>query len=1110
MNWRKSIVVFVALLLFAVPLFKSSAQVSSSGSAMSATQIQEMISNLLKQIAELQTQLNAQQSVGTTTSSPTFVNFSAPSCKKLLNNLRYGDKGDNVSVLQDFLKQQGYVISSSEDSDNRFGSSTASAVSSFQQKYSGEILTPANLTRPNSFVGQRTRDKINSLLCSEVTIPAPVVPVTTPDVTTVSDPVISELGVTSSSINSGESTVLFWNTSNATKLTMDYGGSINFLTVPGGKMSVSPARTTTFVVTASNSQGKMAAKSVTVTVNVTPAVATTTTVATPVPACPTVTSPANSASYTVGQDPVFTWGATTGRNTYMVDLTTDRNFSWWWNNGTGTGGGSSALSANFSSIKNGYYATYYGKDGGPVVPATGTTYYWRVYAYNSATNQGCHSEIRSFKFIPVPVVYVPEPSISSFTASASTITSGAQVTLSWNTLNTSKLTMDYQGSILDLAIPSGTKVVSPTQTTTYVITASNSQGKMSAKSVTVNVTQPVPVVVPAATVNLTASASSVVAGSPVTLSWTSTNAVSLTMDYQGSIISLPASGTKVVNPAITTRYIINAQNSAGAFAAGGVTVTVTQPVPVVVPAATVNLTASASSVVSGSPVTLSWTSTNATSLTMDNGLTYLASSGSKVVNPTVTTTYSIRVQNSAGAIVMGSVTVNVTQPVPVVVPAATVNLTASASSVVAGSPVTLSWTSTNASQITMDYQGSILTLAKPSGTKVVNPTVTTTYIVKAQNSAGAFVASSVTVNVTQPVPTPVPAATVNLTASASSVVSGSPVTLSWTSTNATSLTMDNGLTYLASSGSKVVNPTVTTTYSIRVQNSAGAIVMGSVTVNVTQPVVVAPVAACPVVTSPANGASYTVGQDINFSWGATAGRNTYIVDLTTDPNFAWQWNSGSGPAGGTSSLSANLSSIRNSYYAGGRLAPAGVLEAGKTYYWRVYAYDSATNQGCHSEVRSFSSVGSPVNATVGAPGLYSPANGATILAGSNPTFSWSTGNYSTYIMDLTTDPNFSWQWNSGSGAIGGSSATSVTFSGIKNTTYSNGNPVPSSLEAGKTYYWRVYGYNPANPGAGAHSAIYMFKVANMVATQSNHNTDQLANIYSSLQMIMEALKGLAR
>ena len=119
-----------------------------------------------------------------------------------------------------------------------------------------------------------------------------------------------------------------------------------------------------------------------------------------------------------------------------------------------------------------------------------------------------------------------------------------------------------------------------------------------------------------------------------------------------------------------------------------------------------------------------------------------------------------------------------------------------------------------------------------SGTQAVSPSATSTY---ALSCGGAFgtTSTSVTVNVT-PNPTPNPTPTVTITANPVNVTPGAgsaTSTLTWNSTNATFCSASNGWGgSQALSGSQIVEPNATTTYSLACGNSTST-TTESVTVN---------------------------------------------------------------------------------------------------------------------------------------------------------------------------------------------------------------------------------------------------------------------------------------
>ena len=143
---------------------------------------------------------------------------------------------------------------------------------------------------------------------------------------------------------------------------------------------------------------------------------------------------------------------------------------------------------------------------------------------------------------------------------------------------------------------------------------------------------------PAPTASILAASTQITAGQSVLLTWTSTNATSVTISPSVSATAPPLSGTATVSPAATTTYQITA-TGAGGTASSTVTVTVS----VAAPAPTVTLAASPNTIATGAAATLTWTSTNATSVSISPavGSGTLPLNGSSSVSPAATTAYTI-------------------------------------------------------------------------------------------------------------------------------------------------------------------------------------------------------------------------------------------------------------------------------------------------------------------------------------------------------------------------------------------------------------------------------------------------------------------------------------
>jgi len=147
MNMKKYYFIIVALLITLV--------LPNVSSAQTAEELQARINALITQIQSLQSQLTQVQSPQSTVWC---YNFNA--------NLKVGDTGSEVRNLITALKKEGFEIDDSERGDSAnatFDESTASAISGFQQKYIDEILKPVGLKYGTGFAGKSTRAKLNQL-----------------------------------------------------------------------------------------------------------------------------------------------------------------------------------------------------------------------------------------------------------------------------------------------------------------------------------------------------------------------------------------------------------------------------------------------------------------------------------------------------------------------------------------------------------------------------------------------------------------------------------------------------------------------------------------------------------------------------------------------------------------------------------------------------------------------------------------------------------------------------------------------------------------------------------------------------------------------------------
>jgi len=165
----------------------------------------------------------------------------------------------------------------------------------------------------------------------------------------------------------------------------------------------------------------------------------------------------------------------------------------------------------------------------------------------------------------------------------------------------------------------------------------------------------------------------------------------------------------------------------------------TTPAPVYNPALINSFSASKSTIETGETVVLTWTTTNATSVTISPGVGTVAASGSTTVTPSATTTYTLAATGKSGNSVSSTATVTV---MPRVSP--TINI--SQPTIKRGQAASISWNAPGAIGVFITGIGNV----NNSGTAQVSPEETTTYTLAANYIDGTSQSTSVTVKVTQP------------------------------------------------------------------------------------------------------------------------------------------------------------------------------------------------------------------------------------------------------------------------------------------------------------------------------------------------------------------------
>jgi hypothetical protein len=363
---------------------------------------------------------------------------------------------------------------------------------------------------------------------------------------------------------------------------------------------------------------------------------------------------------------------------------------------------------------------------------------------------------------------------------------------------------------------SGTEEVCPTQTTTYSVTVTDSNGCSATDEITITVNE-LPTVNAGEDIGLCL-------GECYTFTPSSTGGSG---DYQYTW----SSGTEAVCPTQTTTYIVTVTDSNGCSATDEITITVHE-LPVADAGADEALclgdcfTFTPAAGGGQPPYNYSW-----------------SGDGSTTVCPAQTTTYTLTVTDAAGCTSTDEITITV-NPLPIVELGEDVV-------VCQGSCYTFDPQTTNG---TAPY-----TYSWSSGTNEVCPTQTTTYSVTVTDANGCSHTDAITVFVAE-------LPTVNAGDDVS-ICSGECYTF-----NPNAFGGSGGYEYAWSSGSEVVCPSGTTTYTVTVTDSNGCTSTDEITINVVE---------APIVDA---GTDVSICQGECYTFDASAGGG--------QPPYDYSWSSG--------------------------------------------------------------------------------------------------------------------------------------------------------------------------------------------------------------------------
>ncbi len=331
---------------------------------------------------------------------------------------------------------------------------------------------------------------------------------------------------------------------------------------------------------------------------------------------------------------------------------------------------------------------------------------------------------------------------------------------------------------------------------------------------------------------LSVAETTLVDGQSTTLGWTTIDATSASLSPGFGAVAL--NGSKVVSPTVTTKYTLTVTNAVGST---NCVITVTVDVPPSAPTCT--LTATPASITSGQSATLSWTTQNATNVSLNQNIGAITLNGSKSVSPTTNTTYTLTATGAGG-------TVSCTGSITVTYPPSTNSCTEFGFDF---DIAKYDWNGTGYTKTAYrnDYvtsgsgSQSVATWASAPGASGIVAKAGTTFKIITGGTAGTVRSSEIGAGqngishffICGNIPAP-SAPTCTLTATPASITSGQTATLSWTTTNATNVSLNQNIGAITLNGSKSVSPTTNTTYTLTATGAGG-------TVSCSAPVTVIPV-----------------------------------------------------------------------------------------------------------------------------------------------------------------------------------------------------------------------------------------------------------------------------
>lgn len=524
-------------------------------------------------------------------------------------------------------------------------------------------------------------------------------------------------------------------------------------TIEGGSAVKTPTATTSYTVIGKSTAGCVSSTFAisSVTVNAVPVISVPSTTICAGSTATLTASGANTYTWNTGSNTAFITASPSSNTTYTVNGTSLQGCLGSFVTASISVGSAPSIAVNNATICAGKTAT--------LIASGVNTYTWSTGAitnsivvnptinttYSLSGNLlGCTSSASNISNVTVN-------SSPTITVNSGSICSGNNFTIVPSGANT-------------YSIQGGNSIVNPTSNTTYTVTGTNSNGCVASAFATSNVTvNAIPTIV--------VNNGSICSGE----SFTITPSGAITFTY---------SNGNIVSPLTNTNYTISGTGSNGCVNSSISSVTVN---------GTPTITIANGAICPGNSFTLS----------PSGAITYTYSSGSAVVSPTITTTYSVSGTSTSGCITNtpAVATVTVTNSLNITITGANTICDGQTANLTAGGATTYTWNT-----------GAISSTIAPS------PTTNTTYsVIGASGSCSNTAITSITVN---SLPT--------ISASTNNTLICAGQTASLTASGAISYTWIPSGTGATIS----VSPTVTTTYTVNGSDVNGCLNTSTITQDV--------------------------------------------------------------------------------------------------------------------------------------------------------------------------------------------------------------------------------------------------------------------------------------